>query len=122
MPDGKVLEYQKIMNAIAKSERRMEDKIDDSERRMEKKIDGLYKGLNDRIINKVSFSTFTWVLGTLLVLIVGIQGVIWSKLENMNVQTLELYKSTSETGTSVSNLDIKFEFLNEYIKKLEVVD
>ena len=56
------------------------------ERRFEEKLDA-----------KVSFSTFTWVLGILMVVVLGLLGIIWSRVEG-------IYTETTQTGKVLSNL------------------
>lgn len=81
----------------------------DMERRLETKMDGMINNFNNQISKKVDFSTFTWVFGLGILAILGIQGIIYAKVEN-------IYKETNETNNIVANIQGKlapFNFIME---------
>lgn len=62
---------------------------------LEEKHDNDMSVVNTKIETKVSFKLFTWVLGILMLIVIGIQGVVW-------FQVKETYEKANEVNTSVS--------------------
>lgn len=72
--------------------------IHDLELRVETKLDAMAQSMTEKIDSKVSFATFTWVLGVLMVVVVGAQAVTYKKVETVA-------DKTSETQNSVSRIE-----------------
>lgn len=63
----------------------------------------------DRLGNYVKFSTFTYILGILMVIVVGLFGVIYAKLEIVDSNTQESQQELSELNGRLE----PFEFITE---------
>lgn len=52
--------------------------------KLDAKIEAKLDVINIKIDSKVSFKLFTWILGVLMVVVIGIQAIIYSKVEETN--------------------------------------
>ena len=67
----------------------------------------LEERLNAKIDTKVSFSTFTWVLGLLMTVVVGSLAIIYSKVESVNEKVSNTQNSVSRIEGVLSISDIE---------------
>lgn len=63
-----------------------------------KEFDFKLEKVQSEVDNRVKFSTFTWVLGILMLLVIGIQGVIYAKVEGIDAKA-------SATQNSVARIE-----------------
>lgn len=79
----------------------------DLERRLTEKVDSNEKVMAEKLSNKVSFSIFTWVLGVLMLIVLGIQGIIWVRVESTNTAAQETKETVIRLETTMNNLNFK---------------
>ena len=82
----KVKQHHEALKELTKLKIRFDDHLDNY--RTEKKdINEKLDKLDLDVDARVKFSTFTWVLGILMVIVIGLLGLIYSKTEAIDTKT-----------------------------------
>lgn len=64
------------------------------------------KVLSSDMKNRVTFATFSWVLGVLMVVVLGVLGIIYSKVESIDDKTEMTQHSVSEIKGILAGAEI----------------
>lgn len=84
---------------LAKHEARMYDM--DKERA---EISVELKELSERVNNKVSFKTFTWIIGLMFGILTTILGIVWAEVKDIRMDIKEARAEDSQVAQSVSQI------------------
>lgn len=76
--------------------------IDQLEIRMLKKIEEITHSLSEKIETKVSFVTFTWVLGIAMAIVSGMFYLVYNEVKDSRIEINSLEKNFTATSNDVS--------------------
>lgn len=76
--------------------------LSELERRLEGKLDTMKDKIDEQLSGKVSFKVFSWVLGILMAVVLGVLGIIYNRVEG-------IYEQTNVTNIKVSEIQGKLE-------------
>jgi hypothetical protein len=89
-------------------------KVEDSIEELEQAIDDLKlmistqeKEIRSLQTEKVDWKHFIWIVGVLMTIVLGLFGVIYAKLDGVDVRTFDIQKDVSQVQGFIRNADVK---------------